>query len=132
MIWLLHDLLIESPGMVTDKICLVYQEEALSYRQIEYASRKLAAVLVKSGLQRGDRVAIHFEKCTEEVIAILATSMAGGIFVNINALLKPRQLGYILEDSQARILITSVPRMKNIRGELSGLPHLKTIIARGN
>ncbi len=132
MIWLLHDLLIESPGMAADKICLVYGEEAFSYRQIERASKKLAAVLVKSGSQPGDRVAIHFEKCTEEVIAILATSMAGGIFVNINSLLKPRQLGYILEDSQARILITSAPRLKNIGAELSGLRHLKTIIARGD
>ena len=87
---------------------------------------------MQSGLKPGDRVAIHFEKCTEEVVSILAISLAGGIFVNINPLLKPRQLRYILEDSGARTLITSTPRLKNIFGELSGLPQLKTLIARGD
>ena len=45
------------------------------------------------------------------MVALFATSAAGGVFVPINPLLRPQQVGYILGDCGARVLVTSAERL---------------------
>ena len=89
-------------------------------------------VLKRAGVCPGDRVALHLEKSIEEATAILAVSMAGGVFVNVNPLLKARQVRHILSDSGATTLITAWPRLKSLGADLSGLDALQTIVTYGS
>jgi acyl-CoA ligase (AMP-forming) (exosortase A-associated) len=131
MISLVHDLLTSTATRYPDKTCLVYRRQSLNYGQVDARVRKLAEVLRHAGLQPGDRVAVYLEKCIEEAVSILAISMAGGTCVDINALLKAPQVRYILQDSEARILITSYQRL-SILGEVIGnLSTLTAVITTG-
>ena len=56
---------------------------------------------------RGDRVAIYLPKSAEECWAIFGISLAGGVLVPINPLLKAKQAQHIVEDCAARFLITA-------------------------
>lgn len=71
-----------------------------------------AARLRAAGLARGDRVAVFLPKSLEECWAIFGTSLAGGVIVPVNALLKPAQVRHIVADCGARIVLT--------RGEMAG------------
>jgi acyl-CoA ligase (AMP-forming) (exosortase A-associated) len=131
MVSTLHDLLLQSAARTPDKSCIVQGPRAATYAEIAFESGRLARLLLDAGLQPGDRVAVHLDKSIEEVTAIMATSMAGGVFVNVNALLKGRQVRHILEDSAARILITSYPRLKTLGTEIADIRTLEVLIATG-
>ena len=82
-------------------------------------------------LQPGDRVAVHLEKSIDEVTTILAITMAGAIVVNVNAVLKARQVKHILSDSGAETLVTSYSRLKTLGRDLQDVGTLRRIIACG-
>jgi acyl-CoA ligase (AMP-forming) (exosortase A-associated) len=81
------------------------------------------------GVHRGDRVAIYLEKRIETVVAIFAISAAGAIVVPINHVLKPAQVGHVLRDCGARLLITSAERVAQFHDVLSDTPVVDVLIA---
>ena len=76
---------------------------------------QLAGGLVRVGLRRGERVAVYLEKRVEMVVTAFGTAAAGGVFVPVNPLLKPEQVGYILRDCNVRVLVTSAERLRASR-----------------
>lgn len=100
----------------------------MNYAALAAEVEACAKGLLNRGLTRGERVAIYLEKRFETVIAIYATSMAGGVFVPINPILKPEQVGYILKDCATRILITSCSRLKVMQSALAICHDLRAIV----
>jgi acyl-CoA ligase (AMP-forming) (exosortase A-associated) len=132
MVSQLHDLLLRSAAARPGAECLVQGQRVVSYGELLEQARQLAHLLRRSGVGAGDRVAIHLDKSVEEATAILAISIAGGVFVNVNPLLKSRQVRHILADSGATTIITSYPRLKNLSADLAGITTLRTVVAYGN
>lgn len=106
-----HDLLSAAAAVTPDAPALTYKEQTATYSETWKSVESAAAQLAGIGLQRGGRVAIYLEKRIETVAALFAATAAGGIFVPINHILKPQQVGHILADSGARILVTSADRL---------------------
>lgn len=107
----LHHLLSQAAAATPDAPALSYRNTTVSYAQTWRMARATATQLQSLGLQRGDRVAIYLEKRFETVTSIFAVSAAGGVFVPINHVLKAAQVGHILGDSGAAVLITSAGRL---------------------
>lgn len=105
--FLLHHLLEESAQRAPEAIALRYEGRTLSYAELARRVMALGSLLCELGVGRGDRIAILLNKSFEQVIAILGTLQADGVFVVINPLLHPSQIDHILVDSGARLLITS-------------------------
>ena len=114
-----HDLLAATARSSPGSAALSYKGETIDYaetwRQVQATQAQLHAL----GLRRGERVAIYLEKRIETVVALFGTSAAGGIFVPINHVLKAPQVSHILSDSGARVLVTSIERLRQIEGMLS-------------
>jgi acyl-CoA ligase (AMP-forming) (exosortase A-associated) len=123
---LLHDLLRGSEHLA-DRSAIVHGDRMCTYGALARAVEALAGRLAGCGLQRGDRVAIHLPKSLDECVAIFATSRANGVFVPINASLKPPQVRHILEDSGARVLITSAAMLAKLDGTLDDLTGLQIL-----
>lgn len=115
-----HHLLAHTAEERPQSPALTYRNETTSYEQAWTAVRTLAWRLTELGITRGDRVAIYLEKRPETITAMFAASAIGALFVPVNPVLKAAQVGHILDDSGARLLITSSER----------LPHLSTVMAR--
>ena len=112
------DHLFDSLARVADatpgKILLSFRQPAvdLSAAQLLDATQRFAAGLQSLGLAKGERVAIFCEKRAEFVIALLACLRQGLIAVPVNPVLKPRQVGHILADCAARLLVTTRGRAR--------------------
>ena len=113
-----HDLLGSTASLTPAAPALSYKQLTFDYAAIHRSVGLVAADLQDAGLQRGDRVAIYLEKRPELVIAMFATSAAGGVFVPVNHVLKPPQVEHILTDCSARVLVTSRERL----GQLGDVP----------
>ncbi|TFD79431.1 acyl-CoA ligase (AMP-forming), exosortase A system-associated [Cryobacterium fucosi] len=114
----LHHLLSQAAAATPDAPALSYRNTTVSYADAWRMSRACAAQLLAVGLHRGDRVAIYLEKRLETVASIFAVSVAGGVFVPINHVLKAAQVRHILGDSGAVVLITSADRLTQLRSVL--------------
>ena len=73
-----------------------------------------AAGLLRLGLEPGARVALYLDKRVEAVVASFAAPAAGAVLVPVNPLLKPAQVGHILRDAGARVLVTSAARLAQL------------------
>jgi acyl-CoA ligase (AMP-forming) (exosortase A-associated) len=129
---LLHEFIAASARRTPSAEALVYGERRLDYAALAHAVQMAADGLLALGLQRGERVAVYLEKNIENVAAMFGASAAGGVFVPVNPLLKPEQVGYIMADCNVRVLVTSADRLKLLAATLPQCPDLHTVIATGN
>jgi acyl-CoA ligase (AMP-forming) (exosortase A-associated) len=107
---------------------LTYKDLTVSYDGLWSQTEKVASGLAGLGLAHDDRVGIYLDKRIETVASIFATSVAGGVFVPVNHILKPPQVGYILSDCDVRILVTTADRLVLLRDELKACSSLEHVV----
>ncbi len=117
--YLLHDLVFASAARRPQAPALVAGRDTLDYGELASRVQTFAAGLCKLGLARGDRVGIWLDKRFETVVAAFGAAAAGCVFVPLNPLLKPPQVGYILRDCNVRLLVTSAERLALVADELA-------------
>ena len=89
-----------------------HQNIRWSYAELQARVDRLAASLLRLGLERGDRIGIWSQNCAEWVVTQFATAKAGLILVNINPAYRASELEYALNKVGCRALIVS-PRFKS-------------------
>ncbi|MGX7678046.1 acyl-CoA ligase (AMP-forming), exosortase A system-associated [Jatrophihabitans sp. DSM 45814] len=124
----LHDLVRQSAQSQGKSPALTFGEVTLRYDELWSQVSAAGAGLRQLGVVRGDRVAVFLDKRIETVTAVFGTSVASGVFVPINPLLRPRQVGYILADCDVRVLITSKERYEQLRADLATLEALEFVV----
>jgi len=124
----LHHLLQQTADRCGESPALTYKDLTVSYAQLSDLTTKAAIGLAALGLAPEDRVGIYLEKRIETVAAVFATSVAGGVFVPVNHVLKPPQVGYILSDCDVRVLVTSPDRLALLRDELKACSALEHVV----
>lgn len=127
MIRLLHHLLERSAAAHPGKEAVVDAGRRLSYARLAAAAHAAAAALAQHGAVRRDRVAIYLDKSFEEAASIFGVSMAGGVFVPVNALLKPAQVAHIVTDCRVRYLVTTRDRWLSLAEVLSQLDSMEKV-----
>ncbi|PGE83457.1 non-ribosomal peptide synthetase, partial [Bacillus pseudomycoides] len=85
-----------------------------TYQEINQRSNQVAHRLLQLGIQKQERVAIFLERSVESIIAMLGVLKAGGRYVPIDVKYPPERIQYILQDSQATVLITKVELEKEV------------------
>ena len=88
------------------KPAVLYEGGSLSYVELDAASDRFAAGLAAHGLQPGDAVALQLPNVPQFVVAYFGILKAGGVVVPMNVLYKSGEVGHVLRDSDARLLIT--------------------------
>src|SRR5688572_24577832 len=104
---LLHEMFDATAAQVSQRLALRHQGRGISYAQLGRRSTGLAGALQRRGVARGDRVAVYLQNRPEVVEVALACSRIGAIFVPVNPMLRSRQLGHVLRDCGAKILVAS-------------------------
>ena len=131
MIITLSDCLRIQAQKTPDKEALVYRDRRISYAELDDEVDRLSVMLINAGLAKDDRVAVYIEKSPEEAASLLAVSRAGGIFIDVNHLLKAPQVLHIFLDSGAKFLFTTRQRYKVLASVLNESPDLKYLILHG-
>src|SRR6202030_4223423 len=85
--------------------------EAVSYAELEARSNRLAHLIRNRGLERLDHYAIFMENNSRYLEACGAGERAGLYYTCINSYLTGSELAYIVNNSCARILITSAAKL---------------------
>jgi acyl-CoA ligase (AMP-forming) (exosortase A-associated) len=125
---LLHQLIQDTAKREPGLKAVSYKGEALDYGALAEKVGEAAGAFAGLGLKRGERIGIYLEKRLEMVVAMFGAAAAGCVFVPVNPVLKPRQVGYILRDCNVRALVTSSGRAAELKEEIAASPDLAAVI----
>jgi len=126
MMNLAHELFLSSLLANPRAVALKEGARELDYQSLFAEIGQAGALFLSLGLLRSERVAVYLEKRIDTVAALFGAAAAGGVFVPVNPLLKPEQVGHILNDCNVRILVTSPERLELLRPVL---PHCRDVRA---
>jgi acyl-CoA ligase (AMP-forming) (exosortase A-associated) len=127
---LLAHLIERSAERAPQRLALGAGESSLDYIELQQRVNAFAAGVIGLGIGRGERIGVWLDKRAETVIASFGAAAAGAVFVPLNPLLKPEQVGYILRDCNVQLLVTSAERlalMDEVLGHCADLRHLVVV-----
>ena len=100
----LATILADSAASHPDRTAVRLDERALSYRELDELSARVASWLAGRGITPGDRVGLMAPNTLEFVELYYGILRAGAAVVPMNPLFKSREVGYHLTDSGAALL----------------------------
>ncbi|AZF42326.1 Non-ribosomal peptide synthetase [Pseudomonas sp. R1-43-08] len=89
-----------------DAQAVMFAAQALSYAQLNARANRLAHRLIQAGVAPDVLVGVAMERSIEMVVALLAVLKAGGAYVPLDPDYPRERLAYMLQDSQAQLLLT--------------------------
>lgn len=96
-----------------DAIALIFNKKIFTYKKLNERINQLAYYLINLGLKPGSMVAIALERSADFFISQLAIMKSGGAYIPLDLSYPKQRLKFILEDTDALILITRSELMDN-------------------
>ncbi len=107
--WVIADMIRRSRYHYPDKVALIYNDQTLTYSQLEDAANQVANALTAIGIQKYDRVAILAHNTVHHVLTWLACCKIGAIYLAINYLLKGKDISTVSITLRASCLSSKMP-----------------------
>jgi amino acid adenylation domain-containing protein len=84
---------------------LYFEEESLSYDELDQQSDRIASYLAKQGIDKGDHVGICLERSTEMIASILGILKSGAAYVPLDPNYPVDRLDIMREDARLSLLM---------------------------
>ncbi|MFS4492236.1 amino acid adenylation domain-containing protein [Maribacter sp. 2308TA10-17] len=78
-----------------------------TFKELNEKSNQLAAFLMKCGVEKGQKVAIHMPRSIDYVISVIATLKTGAAFIPISSDQPSERIKYIVSDAKCALLLTN-------------------------
>jgi fatty-acyl-CoA synthase len=104
-----------SAARFPNKTCINYYDSAITFSAFRREAERLAGFLQKEcGVARGDRVALYLQNSPQFIIGYYAILRADAMVVPINPMLLTKEIGHIVNDSGAKILIGAQDQLSRV------------------
>ncbi|NIF15546.1 non-ribosomal peptide synthetase [Pantoea sp. Cy-639] len=101
-----HAQFVEQARRTPQASALVFAGQAFSYACLEQASRAVAQALLRQGVQPEARIGLAVRRGPALVIGLLGILRAGAAYVPMDPAFPAQRLGYMLEQSGVRLLLS--------------------------
>ena len=128
MISTIPQILENSAKNYPEKVAYKYLNHSVSYTELSDKSKALAVLLLRLGVQKGDRIGIYMNRCLETAIAIYGITKSGCAYVPIDPTAPKERIKNLLEDCNIKHLVTVPSQKRNVKALHSENIDLKTII----
>jgi long-chain acyl-CoA synthetase len=105
----------------------VFEDQRLSYADINQQADRLAAALQARGVKVGERVATLLDNSVQAVVSVWATLKCGAVVMPINPLTKRDKLAYLLNDARVSVLMAHAALMPEVSAALTQNRSLHTV-----
>ncbi|WP_417821992.1 amino acid adenylation domain-containing protein [Terasakiella sp.] len=96
-------------------IALSYENQNLSYRELNERANRLAHELIALGVVPETLVGIYLERSLETVVAVLGILKAGGSYLPLEPAYQNDRLGYMVDDSGIEIVVSTTALQAQLR-----------------
>src|SRR5258706_9911036 len=102
----LHELFAAQAARAPDAPAVIYQDQTLSYGELEGRANQLAHYLRRVGVGPDTVVGLCVERSPALVVGVLGILKAGGAYFPLDPSYPAERLGYMLADADAPVLVT--------------------------
>jgi len=116
----LGELLRKSALASPAQVAINYFGTCITFKELDGLVDKFGAALQNMGVGKGDRIAIYLPNIPQFVIAYYGALRVGAVVVACSPLYKEREIGYILKDSEAKVIVAwdrLYPLVQAVRSE---------------
>ena len=111
-----------------DKTAIFWDKTEFSFSHAHSVAKCLANRLKdQCDLQSGDRVALWLKNCPEFVFSLFGILLGEGVVVSINSFLTPDEVGFIVKDCDAKVVISEVSMAEGTAKLVKDNPSLQLI-----
>jgi amino acid adenylation domain-containing protein len=103
----LHGLFEDQVQRAPHAIAVIFEEQQLTYSQLNEKANKLANCLLRKGVQPEQLIPVCLERSLEMIIAILGVLKSGAAYVPVDPVYPVQRIKYIIEDTDATIVLTT-------------------------
>ncbi|MBT3366036.1 MAG: AMP-binding protein [Nitrospina sp.] len=124
----INDLLARNALQNPDKAYVFFKDKTVTYGEFDRVSNKVANALISLGVKKGDRVSIMLPNNLEFLYAMFGCFKLGAVIVPLNTALSTDEVKYIIDHSEAIVLLADRQYIEGIHSIRADLKLLKTII----
>ena len=102
----IHQLFEAQVERTPDAIAVVFEDQQLTYEQLNIRANQLAHYLKFLGVKTDDLVAVCMERSLDVIVGLLGILKAGGAYVPIDPDYPQERINFMLQDTQVKIILT--------------------------
>src|SRR5210317_1085217 len=102
----LGDLISAAAAGFADSVAVIYEDQQLTYSELEHRSNQLAHHLQQTGVAPGTLAGVYIERSLDMLVALLGLLKAGAAYIPIDPAYPGERIRYMLEDSSAQFVLT--------------------------
>ena len=102
-----HQLFEQQVEKTPDNIAVVFEDQSLTYQQLNERANQLARYLQQQGVGPETLVGVYLERSLDMIVSLLAILKAGGAYLPLDTSYPASRTIYMLEDSKTRHLVTN-------------------------
>ena len=110
-----------------NKTAIIFLGRKYSYAELRELTYRFATALYELGVKNNDRVVIYLPNCPQWIAAYFGIQKIGAIPVPVSPIYTPYEIGYMINDSEAKLIICQDTNYGYVREIFPRTP-LKTII----
>jgi len=113
-----------------DKTYFMYQDQKVSYRELDKNVNRIANTLLEMGVRKGDRICFMMKNSIEFIYSWFALGKIGAVMVPMNPTLKGKLLEYIINNSDSTFAFVDndlLERIKFIENDIKQIRRLVVV-----
>jgi non-ribosomal peptide synthetase component F len=113
----LHERFERQVERTPDAVALAWEDESLSYAQLNLRANRLAHRLRERGVTPDQLVGLHVERGIDLVVGIIGILKAGGAYLPLDPVYPRDRVAFMLEDSGVQVVVTQERLVSNLEGK---------------
>ncbi|MFI5273522.1 MAG: long-chain fatty acid--CoA ligase [Ktedonobacterales bacterium] len=111
-----------------DKTAIIFNDQATSYLELDRRANQIANALIARGIMPGDRVGLYIHNIPLFIEAYFGILKAGAVVVAMNPQFRVGEIGYMLQDSGAKAVLSFGPLGQVALAAAQQAPGLRDVI----
>lgn len=110
----LHELFEQQAARKLEALALIYEEQQVSYKELNERANQIAHYLHGVGVRRGSRVGLCLERSIEAIVCLLGILKAGAAYVPLDPRYPKSRLNFLVQDADIQVLLSQTTLLQSM------------------
>jgi long-chain acyl-CoA synthetase len=115
----IYDFICRNSQLYPNRESIIFKDVRLTHRQYKEKCDQLASGLIRTGINKGDRLGVVAQNCLEFMVLYGAAAKIGAIMLPVNWRFQPDEIKYVINDCTPKFVFAG-PDYRKIVAEAAG------------
>jgi len=124
-------LLDQTAAKYGDKVAVYFDDQRITYKQLQASVNRVANGLKKLGVEEGDRVFLRMPNIPPAIVCNFAIIKIGGVSLPTSVLFARTEISHVANLAEAKVMIVAAAMLGEVEAAKPDLKTVKTIVVVG-